>query len=86
MEKKLMDKLLAGFDWDVRCIDSKRDPYSCGAADADMRAISAAAELFGDSIEKTPYKFEAYKRVMQFESVEQYKRDYPKPISKLQKA
>lgn len=83
-EKAIMDELLKSYDWNIWCIDKSRDDYMCGAADASGQAIINVGKLLGENSLKAP-KTEAYARVMSFESVEQYKRKYGKPLADYQK-
>lgn len=77
-KKQVLDSLLYQYDFVVRAIGKDRDDYLCGRADAFGQAIIDIGRLFGES--GKPYKFEAFKRVMFFESVEKYVKDYPEPI------
>lgn len=72
-----MDRLLQEYDWHVRLA---RDDYSCGMADAIATCILSVAKLLGER-ESSPYRFEAYKRVVEFETVDNYWKKYPWPIS-----
>lgn len=77
-EQKTMNALLEIYDYYIRLIGSDRDEYYCGYADAAGQCILDIGKIYGEKFGEKSYKFEAYKRVMQFESIEQYKRDYPK--------
>ena len=78
MENKVMDELLYLYDSTVRNADSD---YNCGYADAVGQCILNLGDVLGETW-KEPYKFEACKRVYQFETVRKYKNDYPVRIKK----
>lgn len=78
--KDMFKQLLSLYDYKIRWIAKHgRDDASCAAADAISQAILDLGALCGEGNEP-PYKFEAYKRVMTEESVEQYVRDYPRAV------
>lgn len=85
-KQQVMDKLLELYDFHIRTIDVKDSEYEydCGYTDAVGQCILDIGDVFGCSkwdVEKqkfvTGYKYEAYKRVMETETVKKYKQDYP---------
>lgn len=74
-EEKILDKLLDSYDHYIRAIDKDKEDYLCGYADALGQVILDIGKILGEDNTK-PYKFEAYKRVMEFETVEKYKEKY----------
>lgn len=80
-KKSVMDTLLGLYDWDIRfTTPSYISDYTCGRADAFGQAILDMGKLFGESF-GTPYKYEAYKRVMEYDTTENYWKKYPTPLS-----
>lgn len=77
----IMNTVYALYDFHMRRVGADRDDYQCGACDALGQVILDLGKLFGEEYGK-PYKFEAYKRVMQFETVEKYIKDYPTPVKR----
>ena len=72
-----MDKLLDLYDWNVRFTFDK-DDYACGYADAIGQVIMDIGKILGE--DGRPYKFECYKRVMEYTTTEIYWQKYPKPL------
>jgi len=89
MKKQVMDKLLDLYDWHVRLIPKDpTDEYYCGYVDAIAQAILDIGKLFGEGWDvkaqkRRPYKYEAYKRVMNYDTTENYWKKYPKPRSEV---
>lgn len=84
LEDSIMEDLLKFFDWEVRLVGNDITPqnaYQRGYADATAQIILDIGKLLGEGIIE-PYKYEAYKRVMNFVSYSQYQRDYPDRIIK----
>lgn len=81
-DAKVMAELLYLYDWSIRSVAEDQatgedDDYNCGYADAIGQVILNVGKALGDEY-PAPYKFEAYKRVMMFETAEKYVKDYPK--------
>lgn len=80
-DNKIMDALLALYDWNVRFTDKDEgEDYQYGYADAIGQCILDVGKILGEGNAK-PYKYEAYKRVMQYETTKKYWEDYPKPLA-----
>lgn len=79
--EKIMAKLLHLYDWNVRFTTIKEtSDYHCGYADAIGQCILDIGKLLGEG-HQAPYKYEAYKRVMEYDNTENYWKKYPKPIA-----
>lgn len=79
----VMDELLSLYDWYIRFTipdDPETDDYDYGYADAIGQCILKIGQALGE--ESAPYKYEAYKRVMQYDTTANYWKKYPKPIAK----
>jgi hypothetical protein len=77
--KEVMDHLLYLYDFNLRTITKDREPYNCGYADSIGQIILDLGRKFGETGVK-PCKFEAFKRVCEFSTVEAYKSKYPTAI------
>lgn len=78
--KAVMDELLDIYDWHVRFTTPRNtSDYTCGYADSAGQAILNVGRLFGE--DGSPYKYEAYKRVMCYDNTKNYWKKYPKPLS-----
>lgn len=75
--EKTMNELLKLWDWHRRMCD---DDYSYGYTDAIGQAILNIGSTLGEGHAK-PYKYEAYKRVMEDTSQEVYWTKYPEPLA-----
>lgn len=81
MNNKVMDELLYLYDFTIR-LALDQDDYECGYADGVGQCVLDVGKVLGETGEK-PYKFEAFKRVMHFETVEKYIADYPTPVERV---
>lgn len=80
MSQEIMDKLLDLYDWHVRfTIPKTAEDYQYGYADAIGQCILDIGKILGE--DSAPYKYEAYKRVMQYDTTKNYWKKYPKPIA-----
>lgn len=80
-DNKIMDVLLELYDWHVRlAVPGEADDYQYGSADAIGQCILDVGKALGESYPK-PYKYEAYKRVMEYTTTANYWKKYPKPLS-----
>lgn len=78
---QIMDALLKLYDWHVRFTQqTEEDDYQAGYTDAIGQCILDTGKILGEEFGK-PYKYEAYKRVMQYENTAKYWQKYPKPLS-----
>jgi hypothetical protein len=78
----VMDELLHLYDWHVRIAERGEDDYNCGYADAIGQCILNIGKTLGESDDLSkPYKFEAYKRVMEYDTIENYWKEYPTPLA-----
>ena len=80
MDKKVMDALLKLYDWHVRMATLDAEDYEYGYTDAIGQCILDVGKVLGEGHEK-PYKYEAYKRVMQYDTTANYWKAYPKPLA-----
>lgn len=90
--EKAMDELLKLYDWYIRFTAPDRngnvDEYIAGYADGIGKCILSIGVPFGCrewSVKKqkfvTGYKYEAYKRVMEYDTTPNYWKKYPKPLA-----
>lgn len=88
-KEQVMDKLLDLYDWHIRFAAKDlegEDQYQYGYADAIAQCIINIGEVLGEGWDvKTqkyrPYKYEAYRRVMQYDTTSNYWKKYPTPIA-----
>lgn len=83
-EQEIMDALLKLWDWHIRLATLEADDYVYGYADAIGQCILNVGKVLGEEWGK-PYKFEAYKRVMEWDTTANYKKKYPKPVNRHQR-
>lgn len=86
---KTWSELLSLYDWHIRTVTIVQaqidrgakvsEDYDCGYADAIGQVILDLGKAFGEA--GKPYKYEAYKRVMEFTNGAAYVKKYPKPIN-----
>lgn len=77
---EVMDELLQLYDWHIRLTNpNDADDYAYGYADAIGQCILNIGKALGENI--APYKHEAYKRVMEYDTTKNYWRKYPKPVA-----
>lgn len=80
-EEKVMQALLELFDWHIRfTVPGDSSKYEYGYADAIMQSVINVGQALGETGKK-PYKYEAYKRVMQYDTTLNYWKQYPKPLA-----
>lgn len=79
--EKVMNELLEIYDWHIRFATVEdNDDYCFGYADGVGQCILNVAKALGDGY-PPPYKFGAYKRVMNYTTTAQYWKDYPTPLA-----
>lgn len=79
-EEKIMNALLELYDWHVRMATLDADDYQFGYTDGIGQCILNIGDVLGEKSGK-PYKYEAYKRVMQYDTTANYWKNHPKPVS-----
>lgn len=77
LKKEAMDQLLHLWDWHRRIAT---EDYSYGYCDAIGQCVLDLGKIFGEGNQK-PYIYEAYKRVMEDTTMEEYWRKYPTPLA-----
>lgn len=78
-DQKAMGALLKLYDFYIRrAIPGESDDYDYGYADAIGQCILDVGKALGENGNR-PYKYEAYKRVMQYDTTENYLKKYPYP-------
>ena len=79
MDQQVMDTLLNLYDWHVRMATLDADDYQYGYTDAIGQCILDVGKALGE--DSKPYKYEAYKRVMEYDTTANYWKNYPKPLA-----
>lgn len=81
LDSAIMNELLELYDYNVRFTNPKTaDDYDFGYADGIGQCILVIAKSLGDGY-PPPYKYEAYKRVMEYETTTKYWKKYPTPLA-----
>lgn len=82
---EVMKALLQLWDWHIRFttqgLSKEPDEYDYGYADAIGQCILDVGKVLGEETGKRPYKFEAYKRVMEYTTTAKYWKKYPTPLA-----